>query len=76
MTFVADLRGSHVAPAAVETLASSMARGVLIGNKFTVHGSFTALSSPLRDVAKTPDDPGVHLHQGAVVFPGKPAASM
>lgn len=66
MTFVADLRGSHVAPAAVDTLASSKATGVLIGNKFTVHGSFTALSSPLRDIAKTPDDPGVHLHQGAV----------
>lgn len=63
--FMADLRGKHVAPAAVTTAAAGRASGVLVGNRFTVHGSFTGLSSPLRDIAKTPDDPGVHLHRGA-----------
>jgi hypothetical protein len=38
---------------------------LLVGNRFTVHGSFVGLSSPLRDIAKTPADPGVHLHRGA-----------
>lgn len=65
LIFVADLRGAAVAPAAVQTAASSKATGVLVGNRFTVHGSFTGLSSALRDIEKTPDDPGVHLHRGA-----------
>jgi uncharacterized membrane protein YphA (DoxX/SURF4 family) len=65
LTFVADLRGALVAPAAVETTATAKATGVLIGNRFTVHGSFTGLSSSLRDLEKKPDDPGVHLHRGA-----------
>lgn len=63
--FVADMRGEHVAPAAVTTTAAGRASGVLVGNRFTVHGSFTGLSSALRDIAKTPDDPGIHLHRGA-----------
>src|SRR5688500_456388 len=65
LVFVADMQGRFVAPAAVETAASSRATGVLVGNKFTVHGSCTGLSSALRDAVKTPNDPGVHLHQGA-----------
>ena len=65
LTFVADLRGEVVAPAPVKTDAMAKATGVLIGNRFTVHGSFSGLSSPLRDIEKKPDDPGVHLHRGA-----------
>jgi len=65
LIFVADLRGQVVAPAAVETAATAKATGVLVGNRFTVHGSFSGLSSPLRDIEKKPDDPGVHLHRGA-----------
>lgn len=65
LMFVADMQGHYVAPAAVQTAASARASGVLVGNRFTVHGSFSGLSSPLRDIAKTPDDPGVHLHRGA-----------
>lgn len=65
LVFVADLRGDLVAPAAVVTEAAAKATGVLVGSEFTVHGSFTGLSSPLRDLAKKPDDPGVHLHRGA-----------
>ena len=65
LTFVADLRGELVAPAEVKTAATAKATGVLIGNRFTVHGSFSGLSSPLRDIEKKPDDPGVHLHRGA-----------
>src|SRR5687767_12094167 len=65
LIFVADLQGRFVAPAAVETSATAKATGVLIGNRFTVHGSFTGLSSALRDAVKTPNDPGVHLHRGA-----------
>lgn len=63
--FVAALAGEHVAPAPVGTAASAQATGVLVGHRFTIHGSFTALSSALRDIAKTPDDPGIHLHRGA-----------
>jgi hypothetical protein len=65
LMFVADLRGQLVAPAAVETAATAKATGMLVGNRFTVHGSFSGLSSPLRDIEKKPDDPGVHLHRGA-----------
>jgi hypothetical protein len=63
--FVAELRGDAVAPASVQTAATAKATGVLVGNRFTVHGSFIGLSSALRDIEKKPDDPGVHLHQGA-----------
>jgi hypothetical protein len=65
LVFVADLQGRLVAPAAVETAALAKATGVLVGNQFTVHGSFIGLSSALRDLAQKPDDPGVHLHRGA-----------
>jgi hypothetical protein len=65
LVFVADMQGRFVAPAAVVTDAAAKATGVLVGNRFTVHGSFTGLSSPLRDLEKTPEDPGVHLHRGA-----------
>ena len=65
LMFVADLQGKFVAPGAVETAATAKATGVLIGNRFTVHGSFSGLSSALRDIEKKPDDPGVHLHRGA-----------
>jgi hypothetical protein len=65
LQFVAEMRGEHVAPQAVETGASGKALGVLVGNRFTVQGSFAGLSSALRDLEKTPDDPGVHLHRGA-----------
>lgn len=65
LVFVADLQGKFVAPAAVTSHAMAKATGVLVGNEFTVHGSFTGLSSPLRDLEKTPNDPGVHLHRGA-----------
>lgn len=65
LTFVAELQGRFVAPAAVVTVATSKATGVLVGNRFTVHGSFSGLSSPPRDLEKKPDDPGVHLHGGA-----------
>jgi hypothetical protein len=65
LVFVAELTGKNVAPEAVETSASSRATAVLVGNRFTVHGSFVGLTSPLRDIAKTPDDPGIHLHRGA-----------
>jgi hypothetical protein len=66
LEFVAEMRGEHVAPQAVETGATGRALGVLVGNRLTVQGSFAGLSSALRDIAKTPDDPGVHLHRGAV----------
>jgi len=65
LLFVADLRGRFVAPAAVETSATGRATAVLVGKQFRVHGSFSGLSSPLRDIVKKPDDPGVHLHRGA-----------
>ena len=63
LLFVADLQGRFVAPAGVETAAAGKATGLLVGNRFTVHGSFTGLSSPLRDLEKKADDPGVHLHR-------------
>ena len=66
LVFVADMQGRFVAPSAVETTATAKATGVLIGNRFTVHGSFAGLSSSLRDIVAKPNDPGVHLHQGAV----------
>lgn len=65
LMFVADLQGRLVAPEAVDTAASARASAVLIGDRFTVHGSFTGLSSALRDINKMPEDPGVHLHRGA-----------
>jgi hypothetical protein len=65
LLFVAEMTGRNVAPAAVDTAAAARATGLLVGSRFIVHGSFTALSSALRDIAKTPDDPGVHLHPGA-----------
>ena len=65
MLFIADLAGKNVAPAAVTTQASGKATALLVGSRFLVHGSFTALSSALRDIEKTPNDPGVHLHPGA-----------
>lgn len=65
LVFTADMQGRFVAPAPVDTAASARATGVLVGDRFTVHGSFSALSSALRDLEKTPDDPGVHLHRGA-----------
>jgi hypothetical protein len=65
LMFVAELRGDAVAPASVQTTATAKATGVLVGNRFTVHGSFTGLSSALRDIEKKPEDPGVHLHRGA-----------
>jgi hypothetical protein len=65
LVFVADLAGKNVAPAAISTAASGKATAILLGSRFIVHGSFAGLSSPLRDIEKTPDDPGVHLHPGA-----------
>lgn len=65
LEFVAEIRGEHVAPEAVKTGARGRAIGVLKGHRFTVEGTFTGLSSALRDLEKTPDDPGVHLHRGA-----------
>jgi len=65
LLFVAEMAGANVAPAAIETQATAKATGVLVGSRFIIHGSFIALSSPLRDIAKKPDDPGVHLHPGA-----------
>ena len=65
LIFVADMQGRFVAPSAVDTAAKARASAVLIGSRFTVHGSFTGLSSALRDINKLPDDPGVHLHRGA-----------
>jgi hypothetical protein len=65
LTFVADLRGALVAPGKVDTPATAKATGVLVGNTFTVHGSFSGLSSPLRDIENKPEDPGIHLHRGA-----------
>jgi hypothetical protein len=66
MLFVAELAGKNVAPAAVDTAATGKATALLVGSRFIVHGSFAGLSSELRDIAKLPDDPGVHLHPGAV----------
>jgi len=65
LIFVADLRGVLVAPGKVDSSAAAKATGVLVGTKFTVHGSFSGLSSPLRDIEKKPEDPGIHLHRGA-----------
>lgn len=65
LMFVADLQGQQVAPAPVQTAALAKASAMLVGNRFVVHGSFSGLSSPLRDVTKKPHDPGVHLHRGA-----------
>jgi hypothetical protein len=65
LLFVADMRGAFVAQGKVETTATAKATGVLVGNRFTVHGSFIGLSSPLRDIEKLPEDPGIHLHRGA-----------
>lgn len=66
LTFTAELQGRFVAPGAVDTPAAGKATGVLVGDRFTVHGSFTGLSSPLRDLETKPNDPGIHLHRGAV----------
>ena len=67
LTFTAVMEGRHVAPAPapVETTATARATAVLVGHRLTVHGSFSGLASPLRDLIKTPNDPGVHLHRGA-----------
>lgn len=58
---MAELAGSNIAPQAIETAATGKATALLIGNRLIVHGSFTGVSSELRDIEKTPDDPGVHL---------------
>ena len=65
LMFVAELQGKFVAPGAVETAATGKAVAVLVGNRFMVNGSFSGLSSPLRDLEAKPTDPGVHLHRGA-----------
>ena len=65
LMFVAELQGKFVAPGAVETTATGKAIAVLVGNQFMVNGSFSGLSSPLRDLETKPADPGVHLHRGA-----------
>jgi hypothetical protein len=65
LMFVAELQGKFVAPGPVETAATGKAIAVLVGNRFMVNGSFSGLSSPLRDLETKPADPGVHLHRGA-----------
>ena len=65
LMFVAELQGKFVAPGAVDTAATGKALAVLVGNQFRVNGSFSGLSSPLRDLETKPADPGVHLHRGA-----------
>ena len=65
LMFVAELQGKFVAPGAVDTAATGKAVAVLVGNRFMVNGSFSGLSSPLRDLETKPTDPGVHLHRGA-----------
>lgn len=63
--FEADLRGSNVAPDPVSTDARGRVQALLKGNTLTVVGSFSSLSSELRDLDETPENPGIHIHPGA-----------
>lgn len=54
-----------MAPEPVETGAHGRAAAILDGNTLTVVGGFAGLSSALRDIEDTPEDPGIHIHPGA-----------
>lgn len=63
--FEAVMVGENVAPDPVDTDASAVATAQLSGNTLVVSGSFTELSSALRDIDEDPMDPGIHIHPGA-----------
>lgn len=67
LTFTASLRPHHVVTGQPEdsTQATAEATAWLIGNQLMVEGTFRDLSSSLRDIEDTPDDPGIHIHPGA-----------
>jgi hypothetical protein len=65
--FSAELVPENVVTGSPEETSDAHASvsAVLDGNTLTVNGAFFGLSSPLRDIDETPDDPGVHIHPGA-----------
>lgn len=69
--YAAALINASVVPKAPSTSAMGVAEASLIGNRLTVRGGFTGLSSALRDYATDPVDPpnpkitsAVHIHRG------------
>jgi len=67
LAFSAEMVPEEVVTGSPEEGTNAQARATLIlsGNTLHVHGAFTGLSSMLRDIEETPDDPGIHLHPGA-----------
>ena len=70
--FVAIMSGDEIVPSAVSTPAIGVVGAVLKDNRLVIRGSFSNLSSPLRDYATDPLSPpnpnitsGVHIHRGA-----------
>lgn len=63
--FEAMLEGRNVAPEPVDTGATGAAVALLSGHTLVVAGSFTGLSSTLRDRDDDPERAGVHVHPGA-----------
>lgn len=69
--YAAALINASVVPKAPSTSAMGVAEASLMGNRLTVRGAFTGLSSALRDYATDPVDPpnpkitsAVHIHRG------------
>lgn len=62
--FHAVLLGANVSERAVDTGASAQATALLSDRTLTVHGSFQGLASGLRDMAESPDNPGIVLQEG------------
>jgi len=67
LAFTAEMVPEEVVTGSPEEGSRAQAQATLIltGNTLHVHGAFTGLSSQLRDIEETPDNPGIHLHPGA-----------
>jgi len=67
LAFTAEMIPDEVVTGSPEQGSRAQARATLIlsDNTLYVHGAFTGLSSRLRDIDETPDNPGIHLHPGA-----------
>jgi hypothetical protein len=70
--YFAILSGKDIVPSSVSTSATGAVGAALIENRLVLRGSFSNLSSPLRDYATDPLVPpnpnitsGVHVHRGA-----------
>ncbi|MCK8514787.1 CHRD domain-containing protein [Methylonatrum kenyense] len=71
-TYHAVLLGANVASAPADTAASAQVTALLHDRTLSVHGSFQGLSSPLRDMTDSPDNPGILLQEGGHGEAGTP----